>query len=471
MLKLSLMVNLSSLRARLQLHRMRLAQAAGAHPRRLAWSILTPLALGILLLCAPIALAAVQLNYFNVIAFPKSVTLEWSTASEVNLAGFDIQCKLASEPDSAFHEIGYVRAKGGPNIGALYTFEVKSNIVPGVSYCWRLKEITTDGTPGEVIDRCGYGPMVTPTPGSGAIPIFTPVPVQTDAFGNPIVPTATVVAPVLPAVPTDAFGNPMPPTPLPPTPFPGAPGAVPTDAFGSPLAVPPPVATDAFGSPLPTVPPMPPAGVTDPFGSPLTTPIAPSSAVDSSAMDASAADTNAAGTDAFGNPVSTPLMPKAIPTDEFGNPLSFDPLATATQTAADATTLTHEQGVNSGTLPAPSVDLAAAADPAVVQVSAATPTSPAYIIVTATPTPAPALLAPVLTPLPSATAVPAGIQLANTLDPGQNLTQNLMLMLLCLTFSGAGGIGVVGLITSVMFMRSRSSQRDFYEQTSVRRRR
>jgi hypothetical protein len=67
--------------------------------------------------------------------------------------------------------------------------------------------------------------------------------------------------------------------------------------------------------------------------------------------------------------------------------------------------------------------------------------------------------------------MPAGVQLANSLQPsGQNLAQNLMIMLLCLTFAGATGIGIIGLITSVMFMRARSSQRDFYERTSVRRR-
>jgi len=469
------MVNLSYLRARMQQEQMRLAQAVAAHPRRLAWSVLAPLALGILLLCAPVALAAVQLNYFNVISFPTSVTLEWSTASEVNLAGFDIQCKLASEPDSAFHEIGYVRAKGGPNVGALYSFEVKTNITPGTAYCWRLKEITTDGTPGEVIDRCGYGPMVTPTPGSGAIPIFTPVPVQTDAFGNPIVPTPTVAAPVAPAVPTDAFGNPMPPTPL-PTPFPGVPPAVPTDAFGSPLAVPLPVATDAFGNPLPTVPPVPQAIATDAFGSPLPTPIPPSSAVPTdifgNPLTTPIAPSSATETDALGNPLPMPGMPKEIPTDEFGNPLSLDPLAAETQAAAAgvAAVPASVEGINTSPLATPGMDLALSAPPAVAQVAAATPTSPAFIVVTATPTPAPALLAPVLTPLPTATAAPAGIQLASALDGGQSLTQNLMLMLLCLTFTGAGGIGIAGLITSVMYMRARSSQRDFYERTSTRRR-
>ena len=35
---------------------------------------------------------------------------------------------------------------------------------------------------------------------------------------------------------------------------------------------------------------------------------------------------------------------------------------------------------------------------------------------------------------------------------------------------GATGLGVLGLITSVMFMRSRSSQREFYDRHSNRRR-
>jgi hypothetical protein len=99
-----------------------------------------------------------------------------------------------------------------------------------------------------------------------------------------------------------------------------------------------------------------------------------------------------------------------------------------------------------------------------------TPTA-AYVIVTATPTPPPVALGPVLTPLPTVTPPPAGMQFATALAPsGQNLAQNLMVMLLCLTFAGASGIGILGLITSVMFMRARSSQRDFYERTPARRR-
>lgn len=432
-----------------------------AHPRRWAAAVLAPLALGILLACAQTAAAAVQLNFFNVIAFPSSVTLEWSTAGEVNLAGFDIQCKRADEPDTAFHEIGFERARGGPNVGALYNFPVTSGLVPGVSYCFRLKEITTDGSPGEVFDRCGYGAMVTPTPGMGAIPIFTPVPVQTDAFGNPIAPTPTP-----PVVATDAFGNPIIPTPLPQpgSPLP-VPPAVATDAFGNPIPVTPTVpavATDAFGNPIPVTPtvgavatdalgnPIPPTAQTQP-NSPLLTPTVPAAAAAST------------GYDEFGNPLSSDTTAAALVYDVFGNPLTPEQAAVADQLYdAFGNPIAPGQPGQSGA--------AAPPEQAPELAAVSTPTM-AYVVVTATPTPAPVALAPVLTPLPTATPAPAGVQLAASLDPsGQNLAQNLMVMLLCLTFTGASGIGILGLITSVMFMRARSSQRDFYERTSVRRR-
>jgi hypothetical protein len=446
------------------------------------------------------ALAAVQFNYFYVIAFPSSVTLEWSTAREVNLAGFDIQCKRADEPDTAFHEIGFERARGGPTVGALYSFPVTSGVVPGVSYCFRLKEITTDGSPGDVIDRCGYGPMVTPTPGMGAIPVFTPVPVQTDAFGNPIAPAPTV-APQPFA--TDAFGNPIPQ----PQPFA-------TDAFGnpiqplSPLPTPQPFATDAFGNPIPPQPqafatdafgnPLPPAPqpfATDVFGNPLPQPNSPL-VTPQPGLASSAAPFNgqAPATDAYGNPIQPPPAAPPLATDAYGNPIQpvsplaaagatdafgnpiADPLAAGMTGAFDPMAGPPATPIDPFAPPAgafdPNTGNAIAGDPnaGVQYVQPITPTA-AYIIVTATATPAPVALGPVLTPLPTVTPLPQGVQFASSLQPsGQDLAQNLMVMLLCLTFTGASGIGILGLITSVMFMRARSSQRDFYERTSIRRR-
>jgi hypothetical protein len=342
------------------------------------------------------ALAAIELNYFTVIANPASVILQWGTLNEFNVQGYEIQYKREDEPEAAYHRIGFLPAKGGESLPAQYRFPVTSGIETGVPYCFRLVELTTDGTPGEKIDRCGYGPSITPIPGA---PTSTPTAAPssaapTDAFGNPL-PQAT-----------DAFGNPLPQA---------------TDAFGNPLPAP----TDAFGNPVVQPPP------TDAFGSPLPAP-----------------------TDAFGNPVVQPP-----PTDAFGSPLPTpDPNAPPTPIVVTP-------------LPPPSEGAATAE---VAQASAETTATvdaslPAYVVVTAVPTTAPVAFGPVLTPLPTLTPTPSILQLTTLLTP--STTQNMMLMLLCLTVAGAGGIGLLGLITSVMFMRSRSTQREFYDRSSLPRRR
>ena len=307
------------------------------------------------------ALAAIELNYFTVIANPASVILQWGTLNEFNVQGYEIQCKREDEPEAAYHRIGFLPAKGGESLPAQYRFPVTSGIETGVPYCFRLVELTTDGTPGEKIDRCGYGPSITPIPGA---------------------PTSTPTAAPSSAAPTDAFGNPLPQA---------------TDAFGNPLPAP----TDAFGNPVVQPPP----------------------------------------TDAFGSPLPTP-DPNAPPT-----PIVVTPLPPPSEGAATA-----------------EVAQASAETTATVDASL-----PAYVVVTAVPTTAPVAFGPVLTPLPTLTPTPSILQLTTLLTP--STTQNMMLMLLCLTVAGAGGIGLLGLITSVMFMRSRSTQREFYDRSSLPRRR
>jgi hypothetical protein len=46
-----------------------------------------------------------------------------------------------------------------------------------------------------------------------------------------------------------------------------------------------------------------------------------------------------------------------------------------------------------------------------------------------------------------------------------------MVMFLCLTFTGASAIGVLGLITSILFMRGRTSQQTAIERYTPTRRR
>jgi len=413
-----------------------------AQTRIAVWIALGGLMLALL---ARPALAAIQLSYFNVIPNPSSVILQWGTTSEFNVEGFDVQCKLASDPDIAFHSIGFVKARGGPSTPAQYSFPVLSGMESGVPYCFRLQEVTTDGAQGEAPTVCGYGPNVTPTPGVGVIPTTNPnaaPPIATDAFGNPIVtPTPDPFFSPMQPVATDAFGNPLPQA---------------FDAFGNPILQP--QATDAFGNPLPLPQafdafgnPIPQPQATDAFGSPLPQPVA---------------------TDAFGNPVA----PASVMYDQFGNPIPVDafgsPLATPTPTIdpfAPPTpiVITPPPGDPRGNDPS-----VMQPDPALAQSEGEgvglppTPTAPAvaYIVVTAAPTEPPVALGAAMTPLPTVTPTPPAYQLVNMLAP---TTQNLMIMLLCLTFTGASGIGILGLITSVMFMRSRAAQRDFYDRYSL----
>jgi len=386
------------------------------------WTTLGGLALFVLILLAQPALAAIELSYFYVISNPASVILQWGTRSEFNVQGFEIQCKRADEPDIAYHRIGFLSARGGPSTPAQYNFPVTQGMQPGVAYCFRLVELTTDGTPGEVQDRCGFGPGVTPTPGApGVIPTLdpnAPPPIPTDAFGNPIVqPSSPLPQPVA----TDMYGNPIPPAnvqqfdqfgnPI-PQPFSPLPQPVPTDAFGNPIAPSGVQQFDEFGNPLPP---------SDPFGaSPLATPTFTP--------------------DPFAPP--TPLVITPPPGDPRNDASALNP-----------------------SFSDPALAMAPGSLPGQEQALAESP--PAYIIVTAAPTEPPVALA-ALTPLPTVTPTPPAFQLVNAVAP---TTQNLMILLLCLTFAGASGIGILGLITSVMFMRARAAQRDFYDRYGPPRRR
>jgi hypothetical protein len=419
-------------------------------PQLGVWAVLSGLMLALLLLLVQPALAAIELSYFYAIANPSSVILQWGTRSEFNVQGFEIQCKGADEPDIAFHRIGFVPAKGGPSTPAQYTFPVTTGMQPGAAYCFRILELTTDGTPGEAHDRCGFGPGVTPTPGAlGVIPTVDPnIPpaVPTDAFGNPIVqPQATDMfgSPLPQPVATDAFGNPLPPQQF--------------DAFGSPL--PQPQQFDQFGNPIPQ-----PQQQFDQFGNPI-----PQPQQQFDQFGNPITPTPLPQFDQFGNPIPQPQQQF----DQFGNPIATDPfgspLATPTftpdpllpPTPIVVTPLANDpRGVGQP----PPVEPAAAVQGTDADLAYVEAPAPAYIVVTAAPTEPPVALGAAMTPLPTVTPTPPAFQLVNALAP---TTQNLMIMLLCLTFTGASGIGILGLITSVMFMRSRSSQREFYDRYSL----
>jgi hypothetical protein len=366
-------------------------------------------------------LAAVEFDYFSAISSPSGVVLEWNTRAESNVSGFDVLCRRDDEPETAFHSIGYVPAKGRQGAGALYTFEV-TQLEPGVPYCFRLLELTTDGTAGEVQDLCGYGISMTPTPFGerpvlppGATPAITPTPGGPPVF-DPLAATATAQM-LLIQQGADPFGaTATAQALLVQQGFDQAATATAQallqQSFDQAATA---TAQALLGYPSPT---------SDASFPPTETPTNyPSPQVNTDGAAVAAAVE------------ATPTMPQAL-------------AAAAPQAFSDAPGMTPEA-------PQLRTDGLAAAP------------TPAYIVATASPTLEAVVFGPGMTPLPTVTPTAGLAQIINLVEP---TSQNLMVMLLCMTFTGATGLGILGLITSVMFMRSRSSQREFYDRHSNRRR-
>ena len=145
------------------------------------------------------------------------------------------------------------------------------------------------------------------------------------------------------------------------------------------------------------------------------------------------------------------LQAAAVPVPNGELPMAAAVTADQTQFVPPLPADPNSAAALAGVPPAP-VDLAASA----LQ----------YVVVTATPTQAPVALAPAMTPLPTVTPTPNAYGLVNVLEP---TAQNAMVMLLCLTFTGASAIGILGLLTTAMYLRARSSQRDYFDRYSGRR--
>lgn len=155
------------------------------------------LLLGTIFYAAP-ALAGLEMVEFRVFSLSDRVRLEWETAQEYNLVGFQVYYKEETEADAEYHPIGVpIPGRGSLEEGAVYFTELR-DLKPGGSYCFRLQEITSDEEPGEVFEVCGYGIRVTPTP--------TVTPTATDTT----TPTATIT-------PTETPTETPTLTPLPPT--------------------------------------------------------------------------------------------------------------------------------------------------------------------------------------------------------------------------------------------------------------
>lgn len=467
------------------------------------------------------AWAAIQLEYFIVVPTQRDVTLQWATAAEYDLSGFEIFCKQDGQLDNAYHRIGEVPAEGSPQQGATYVFPIFSGLERGVAYCFRLREVPITGEPGDFFDRCGYGLGIAPSPAQlqqnqaaafratqnalditatvlaadsiatalagadatieslRATAAVTTTPTLTTALQ--LAPTLTAIAlisPTLTAIAEITLTPPIMETPTPDFSIEGIPPVSVTLtalslAFAATQTA---VVAESLGIPIDTPTP-------DLFGlEPLSVTLTAISNEFVAAQTALAAlesnellETPTPTATLFGDsPLPTPngFIDQSQLDEPIGN--GFDHQADDGPEDGSDNSLDEsgDMGETESLIDRPPADAPFATEPAtptpqgganltddpdaLAAVSDSAPPA-SFVVLTAAPTTPITPVPPTLTPLPPATEAPAGFNLANLMSPG---AQNLTLSLLCLTFFTASGLGILGLITSAIYMRSQRRDAD-----------
>lgn len=482
-------------------------QAAMLEPRP-RWRRLIHWAL--ILLLASVALgvaiwpvnAAIELRYFFIDVTQRDITLKWATNAEYDLSGFEVLCKVEGQLDSEYHPIGEVLAEGSPQQGAAYIFPVTSGLQPGVRYCFALREISIGGEPGEFFERCGYGLGIRPTLGArtiltdtatlraleitgtaialdleatraaAAIQTYESLLATAAITATPTLTTALHLAPTLTAIalisPTLTAIAQL------PTPDPLA-GLLPVSVTLTALSVEyaatqTAVVAISLGLPVDTPTPTPEVTPLQPFEVTLTALSIEMAATETALFiqESSLPQETPTPTQIGDSPLAPPEDPFGSsengvdPNDpnlgqEEGDPNMGDqPPPEDPNVPFETETVTPTETLESGAfVPFPSGDDPPLDDEALA--AAASTPDPPYIVLTATPVTPITPVPPTLTPLPVATPTPSTFSLASFVIP---TTQNLTLMLLCLTFFAASGLGILGLISSVLYMRSQRDQGD-----------
>ena len=132
--------------------------------------------------------AAVELSFYNVLVLPTGVVLEWQTASEYDLIGFEVWYKEESASQSSYTLLGKRIAQGSPQHGVTYRMDVTALLEAETTYCFQLRELPINGERGEILNRCGYGLGISAQPTPTPTPLFTP----TSAFTSTTILTSTI---------------------------------------------------------------------------------------------------------------------------------------------------------------------------------------------------------------------------------------------------------------------------------------
>jgi hypothetical protein len=157
-----------------------------------AWPFLRRASFVILVLaCLPsIALAAVDLVFFDAAPDDQVIRVTWETASESDMLGFYVE--RASQEDGEYQSISELIPARGDIVGAFYE-HIDADVAPGVTYWYRLKALELTGA-SEL-----HGPISAAVTPPTEIPTSTPTPsaTPTDRPNSPN-PTATTPTGTLP---------------------------------------------------------------------------------------------------------------------------------------------------------------------------------------------------------------------------------------------------------------------------------
>lgn len=107
----------------------------------------------------------VELARFDVVKKGNAAELTWTTASETNNAGFQVQHRYR---EGAFEEVGFIEGKGTTNRTNTYSYRT-GNLSPG-PHAFRLRQVDTDGTTNQLKTR-----TITISP-AGAFELTEPSP-------------------------------------------------------------------------------------------------------------------------------------------------------------------------------------------------------------------------------------------------------------------------------------------------------
>ena len=93
---------------------------------------------------ASLASLPVEIVDFKVKAKQSSADLLWTTATEVNNYGFDVERRITGETSVRWNRIGFVAGAGTSNSPHEYTYT--ENNLPAGRYAYRIKQIDRDGS-------------------------------------------------------------------------------------------------------------------------------------------------------------------------------------------------------------------------------------------------------------------------------------------------------------------------------------